>query len=232
MEKSRIVKLGEVCDFQGGSQPPKEEWIAEFKPGYVRMLQIRDFTQSRNFAPEYVLKSKKNKLCEKNDVLIGRYGASVGKILTGLAGAYNVALLKAMPDEKIVLKPYLKRYFQSDYFQSFLKNVCESRAAQAGFSKEDIYDCSFPLLSITKQKLIGDILDKVDKIIEFQKKRLEELDSLVQSVFYKMFGDPVENIMSWRVEQLKKMTLKIGSGATPKGGNENYKYDYPHDVRL
>ena len=38
-----------------------------------------------------------------------------------------------------------------------------------------------------------------------------------------MFGDPVENIMSWRVEQLKKMTLKIGSGATPKGGNENYK---------
>jgi len=223
MEKSRIVKLGEVCDFQGGSQPPKEEWIAEFKPGYVRMLQIRDFTQSRNFAPEYVLKSKKNKLCEKNDVLIGRYGASVGKILTGLAGAYNVALLKAMPDEKIVLKPYLKRYFQSDYFQSFLKNVCESRAAQAGFSKEDIYDCSFPLLSITKQKLIGDILDKVDKIIEFQKKRLEELDSLVQSVFYKMFGDPVENIMSWRVEQLKKMTLKIGSGATPKGGNENYK---------
>ena len=223
MEKSRIVKLGEVCDFQGGSQPPKEEWIAEFKPGYVRMLQIRDFTQSRNFAPEYVLKSKKNKLCEKNDVLIGRYGASVGRILTGLAGAYNVALLKAMPDEKIVLKPYLKRYFQSDYFQSFLKNVCESRAAQAGFSKEDIYDCSFPLLSITKQKLIGDILDKVDKIIEFQKKRLEELDSLVQSVFYKMFGDPVENIMSWRVEQLKKMTLKIGSGATPKGGNENYK---------
>ena len=223
MEKSRIVKLGEVCDFQGGSQPPKEEWIAEFKPGYVRMLQIRDFTQSRNFAPEYVLKSKKNKLCEKNDVLIGRYGASVGKILTGLAGAYNVALLKAMPDEKIVLKPYLKRYFQSDYFQSFLKNVCESRAAQAGFSKEDIYDCSFPLLSITKQKLIGDILDKVDKIIEFQKKRLEELDSLVQSVFYKMFGDPVENIMSWRVEQLKKMTLKIGAGATPKGGNENYK---------
>ncbi len=41
------MKLTDICDFQGGSQaPPKEEWSFDKQDGYVRMLQIRDFTQS------------------------------------------------------------------------------------------------------------------------------------------------------------------------------------------
>ena len=92
--------LGEVCDFEGGSQPPKSEWINHSQEGYVRMLQIRDFTKSRNFEIEYVKITKKLRLCKADDILIGRYGASVGKILTGLAGAYNVAIIKSIPDSK------------------------------------------------------------------------------------------------------------------------------------
>ena len=75
-------KLGEVCDFEGGSQPPKSEWINHPQDGYVRMLQIRDFTKSRNAEIEYVKITKKLRLCKDDDILIGRYGASVGKILT------------------------------------------------------------------------------------------------------------------------------------------------------
>ena len=90
----KIVKLGEVCDFEGGSQPPKSEWTKEPCEGYVRMLQIRDFTQSRKADVEYVKISKKLRLCKANDILIGRYGASVGKILTVLEGEYNVAIIK------------------------------------------------------------------------------------------------------------------------------------------
>ena len=37
-----------------------------------------------------------------DDIMIGRYGASVGKILTGKAGAYNVALMKALPDPTVL----------------------------------------------------------------------------------------------------------------------------------
>lgn len=40
------VSLTEVCDFQGGTQPPKGEWIDHKEQGCVRMLQIRDFTQA------------------------------------------------------------------------------------------------------------------------------------------------------------------------------------------
>ena len=108
-------KLGEVCDFEGGSQPPKSEWINHPQNGYVRMLQIRDFTKSRNAEIEYVKITKKLRLCKDDDILIGRYGASVGKILTGLAGAYNVAIIKSIPNEELIRKD-----FNNEFFKKFL----------------------------------------------------------------------------------------------------------------
>lgn len=49
-----IKKLGEVCQFQGGSQPPKSEFIYEPRENYVRFLQIRDFKSNKHltFIPE------------------------------------------------------------------------------------------------------------------------------------------------------------------------------------
>ena len=83
-------KLGEISDFEGGSQPPKSNFIHEPKKGYVRFLQIRDFASDKYIT--YIPDSKKNRHCDENDILLGRYGASVGKILINKKGAYNVAV--------------------------------------------------------------------------------------------------------------------------------------------
>lgn len=49
------MRLTDICDFQGGSQPPKSEWSDIQKDGYIRMLQIRDYTQ-QNTKVEYIKK--------------------------------------------------------------------------------------------------------------------------------------------------------------------------------
>jgi type I restriction enzyme S subunit len=59
-------------------------------PGLIRLLQIRDFSSDR-FAV-YIKDLPKWPKCEADDILIARYGASLGRILTGKAGAYNVAM--------------------------------------------------------------------------------------------------------------------------------------------
>src|SRR6185437_3545520 len=41
--KWRWFRLGELASFIGGSQPPKSKFIFEPKPGYTRLVQIRDF---------------------------------------------------------------------------------------------------------------------------------------------------------------------------------------------
>ncbi|MDE8350011.1 MAG: restriction endonuclease subunit S [Acidocella sp.] len=153
----RTLPLDQIAEFEGGSQPPKSEFIYEPRQGYVRFLQIRDFKSDKN--ETYIKVSNKNRTCCDDDILIGRYGASVGQILTGKAGAYNVALMKAMPDTSIIARRYFYHYLNSVDFQIRLMGVAD-RSAQNGFSKEDI--ANFPVLvpPIPEQKRIVAILDE------------------------------------------------------------------------
>ena len=176
------MKLTEICDFQGGSQPPKSEWSFEKKDGYIRMLQIRDFTQEERVVPEYVKITNRLKFCECDDILIGRYGASVGKILTGKAGAYNVAIMKSIPDTNLVKKEYMKYYFQSPIFQDYILNL-GGRAAQAGFSKDDLTALSFTLIDIPMQEKVISQFSSIEKAIKEKEQQLLSFGELVKSRF-------------------------------------------------
>lgn len=80
-----------------------------------------------------------------------------------------------------------------------------------------------PTPSLPEQQQIVAELDLLSGMIEKQKAQIEELDKLSQSIFYDMFGDPVTNEKGWEVKNLKDIAVKIGSGATPRGGNQSYK---------
>ena len=205
-----FVKLTEVCDFQGGTQPPKSEWSAEKKSGYIRMLQIRDFTQRHKDYTEFVKDKSTLKRCCAEDILIGRYGASIGKICTGLEGAYNVALIKAIPNKQLLICNYLKYIFIGENFQNFIQNI-GSRAAQAGFNKTDLSEFQIPLPPLEDQKKIAAILDAADVYRQKTKALIAKYDELTQSLFLDMFGDPVKNEKGWEVKKLGHITnMKAG----------------------
>ena len=182
------MKLGDFCDFEGGSQPPKSEFVFETKSGYVRFLQIRDFGSDKNIT--YIPEAKKNRLCKESDILIGRYGASVGKILTEKAGAYNVALMKTIPNFEVLDRGWFYNYLISDEFQVRLLNIAD-RSAQAGFSKEDIFNFPVPVPPLPEQQRIVGILDAAFDGIATAKANAEQnlqnaralFESHLQSVF-------------------------------------------------
>lgn len=209
-------KLGEVCDFEGGSQPPKSEWINHPQNGYIRMLQIRDFTKSRNAEIEYVKITKKLRLCKDDDILIGRYGASVGKILTGLAGAYNVAIIKSIPNEELIKKDFIRRYFESPLFQSILFKVCTSRAAQAGFSKDDIKDELIPLPPLSEQQRIVDYLDSAFAKIDAMKANAEKALNEAKALFQASLKEMLEPKEGWEEKTLKEICKVINGRAYSK----------------
>ena len=186
----KTVKLGEICKFEGGSQPPKKEFVYEPADGYVRFLQIRDFKSDKNIT--YIPTAKKNRLCSETDILIGRYGASVGQILSGLSGAYNVAMMKAIPNEKVISKSWLHTYLTSTFFQHPLMEV-SSRSAQNGFSKDDIYDFDVPLPPLLVQKKISQITSSFDKLIkkiQLQISRYKNFKtSLIDDLLYQGIGN-------------------------------------------
>ena len=207
----KYCKLIDVCDFQGGSQPPKSDWITEPKDGYIRMLQIRDFTQNYG-KPEYIKITSAIKTCKSDDILIARYGASVGKILTGLSGAYNVAIMKTIPKEKILLKRYLYYFLKSNLFQNYILNV-GSRAAQAGFNKEDLAGINIQVHSIETQKNIILQLENIDKLINLRKKAIEKCNNLIKSQFVEMF----KNCDKVRLSEIANITM----GQSPSSESYN-----------
>lgn len=194
----------EVCDIQGGTQPPKDEFVYEKKDGYIRLLQIQDF--KREDKTVYIKDRHTLKKCNDDDILIGRYGASIGKILSGLSGAYNVALVKTIPDLKKINKRFLWHFLNSVVFQDFIKNV-STRAAQAGFNKDDLAKLKIYLPSLNEQVKIASVLDVSDAIRKKREQTIKLADDFLRATFLEIFGDPIENPKGWDVASL----LEYGS---------------------
>ena len=136
------VSLATLMSYAGGSQPPASEFISEPRDGYVRFVQIRDYDTDGHLT--FIPISNKNKLCEESDIMIARYGASLGRICFGLNGAYNVALAKVFP-KKSYYREFLRCYLSSRDFYEGINNR-GGRSAQAGFNESDIrsFILSFP----------------------------------------------------------------------------------------
>jgi type I restriction enzyme S subunit len=96
-------------------------------------------------------------------------------------------------------------------------------ATRGKLTKSSLNNIKVPLPPLEEQKKIAAILDAADDYRQKTKALINKYDQLTQSLFLDMFGDPVTNPMGWEVNFLKKITTKIGSGATPRGGKQAYK---------
>lgn len=169
------TKFTEIFDVNGGTQPPKKDFIAEPREGYLRLLQIRDF--GKKPVPTYIPDNGKRRTCTKEDVLIGRYGASIGRICTGMEGAYNVALAKVdRPND--IDKDYLKYYLKSDLFQFPLSLL--SRSAQNGFNKTDLSNFDFFIAPHNEQIRIANKLDSILTKVDKAQARLDKIPAILK----------------------------------------------------
>ena len=74
-----------------------------------------------------------------------------------------------------------------------------------------------PSPPISEQERIVSELDLLSSIIEKKKAQLEEYDQLAQSIFYDMFGDPIENPKGWEVKELGEIaSFKNGLNYHPQ----------------
>ena len=169
-----VVSLADLMDYAGGSQPPASEFIFEKKTGYIRFVQIRDYDTDSHIT--YIPESPRNKLCEEHDIMIARYGASLGRICAGINGAYNVALAKVFPKQPYY-REFLRCYLSSRTFYEGINNK-GGRSAQAGFNQSDIK--SFELTVPTQQQLqhfedIASILFEQRLVLNRENKKLAAL---------------------------------------------------------
>ena len=130
---------------------------------------------------------------------------SILRVKPGYNSKYIFYLMKYLYDTKKVLK-----------FQNQTTGIINLKLA------DYLNKTKVNIETIENQNTIVDILDRLEYQIINRNKQLSELSNLVKSRFNEMFGDPILNEMGWEKHRLSKLTLKIGSGATPRGGRESY----------
>lgn len=127
----------------------------------------------------------------------------------------NEAIMAFSPKQNGILLPDYIYYYLKKYKWIGANKAVMGKTLNKKSISENIF--AYPPLPIQKQ--IVSELDKVSEIIEKKKQQVKELDTLAQSIFYDMFGDPVENEKGWEKISVKDASVKItdGSHNPPKG---------------
>ena len=204
-----IKKLGEVCEILDSQRKPvtKKDRREGCYP-YYGASGIQDYVDSYIFDGRYLL--------------VGEDGAKWGAndksafIIEGKCWVNNHAhILKV---HEVLLDSFVECYLVFKDLSEYITGAVVPKLTQQALKSIPI-----PIPPLPIQERIVSELDCINGILEKKREQIKELDALAQSIFYDMFGDPIQNEKGWEVKKLKNITSKIGSGATPKGGNQAYK---------
>jgi len=103
------VKHNDILEISGGAQPAKSYFSSVQLPNYIRLYQIRDYGDTP--IPVYIPIELASKQTRKGDILLARYGGSLGKVFIAEDGAYNVAMAKIIfRYEQPINKDYVYYY--------------------------------------------------------------------------------------------------------------------------
>ena len=179
--KFNYLKIKDVCDFVGGSQPPKSQFIYVSKPGYVRLIQTRDY--KTDAFPTYIPISSTKKFCDEFDIMIGRYGPPIFQICRGLKGAYNVALLKVIPKEG-VSRDFLYYFLKQDSVFQYVDKLSARTGGQTGVDLVSLkeYPVRIPEEIECQEKLVT-ILSVIDKKIALNNRINTELEAMAKTLY-------------------------------------------------
>lgn len=125
-------------------------------------------------------------------------------------------------DPKVLVGKYLFYLLWNPAFRRAGEASMTGSAGQRRVPADFLRKVKIPIPPLSEQERIVAILDKADIIRRKRQKAMQLADQFLRAVFLDIFGDPVSNSKGWDVVSLKDLTHKIGSGATPKGGNSAY----------
>lgn len=214
-----ITTLGNVCHFLNGGTPSKE--VSSYFEGDIPWITSADIIgpiagSARSFITEEAIKkSATNRVPTGTVLLVTRTG--VGKVaIAGKDLCFSQDITALIPDSSILDGRYLVQYLRTK--QSHFERRARG-ATIKGITRDVVADLSIPLPPISEQIRIAAILDQADALRVKRRVALAQLDSLTQSIFVEMFGDPVTNPKGWEVNPINDLPLHISDG--------NYSSKYP-----
>lgn len=223
--------LGEVCAFLNRGISPK--YLDEGGVCILNQKCVRDHKINYELSRRHDLEAKAvsaERFVRLGDVLVNSTG-------TGTLG--RVAQIRVEPDEPIIVDSHVTivrpkpGMFHLDFFgymlvviEDAIKEAGEGRGGQTELARSILAErflVSYPTSIPEQQRIVGMLDEAFEGIAKAKanaEKNIQNARALFQSHLNAVFSQRGEG---WTEDNLETLTTKIGSGATPLGGEKAYK---------
>ncbi len=229
------VKLGEIIE-----KIITGEWGTEIKKDKndIYVIRTADFCNNGKINYDKVVKRNitKKKIKEKSlvigDIIVEKSGGT-DKNPVGRVVLFEKENYKCLSNNFTqVLRIKSEYYYKYIFYQLFYKYKCGSTLQM--FNKTTgiqnlqmkVYlDQKLNICDKKQQIKITTILDKVQEIIDIQKRQIEEFDGLIKSQFVEMFGDIKSNDKNWKTKKGSELFIfSSGKGNITSNLSDNFEY--------
>ena len=180
----------------------------------------------------------RNTLYKKGDVLFSHINSDkhLGKTAVfnldkTVIHGINLLLLRAIPQFNGDLLNYILRHYR---FSGKFIEVAQRSVNQSSINQKKLKSFTVPLPPLAEQQRIVAKLDGLFGHLDSLKQRLELIPTLLKQFRQSVLTQAVtgklteewregKDLGEWENVILKDITIKIGSGSTPRGGSESYK---------
>lgn len=226
------MTLGECCDVINGL------WTGKKEP-FVKVAVIRNTNFSKDCKLKlddvaYINVEAKQFVTRKlktGDIIIEKSGGSekqpVGRaVLFDIPdGDYSFSNFTAALRIKngVNLNPtFLQKCLYGHYVKGATLKMQSKTTGLHNLDMKAFLRLPIPSISISEQERIVAELDLLTGIIDKQKAQLKELDTLASSIFYDMFGNPVDNDKGWQTKTMKMVAPMEQYKGNISGKNGKY----------
>lgn len=199
----------------------KKDWtykkltdICEIQYGYA--FDSKCFTDNEEFIPLVRIRDVVKGYSDTfyNGYIPDGYYVEKGDYLIGMDGEFNIARWNsrtALLNQRVCKVICKDSKNELRYLYYYLKLCLKEIEDETPFvtvkhlSAKRLNLISIPVPPLPTQRAIVAELDTLNEILDKKRQQLKELDTLAQSIFYDMFGDPVENEKGWEVKKMEKV---------------------------
>ena len=216
-----LAQLGEIADLQAGVSFPVD--LQGRSSGDYPVAKVGDISRvgrsgeavisaADHYIDEGDLARLRARPIPPGSVLFAKIGEAIRqnhRVIAGCALLVDNNAMAAIPTRRV----------DSRYLYHFLRTVdfygLASATTVPALRKSELEHLPVPLPPLPEQWRIAEILDKAAGLRAKRRAALAQLDTLTQSIFLDMFGDPATNPKGWPTSALADL-FEISRGGSPR----------------
>lgn len=209
------ARIESFCATGTGGTPSRGSMERYYKGGtipWVKSGELREgiINDTEEHVTEAALQETNVKLVPSGALLLAMYGATVGRLgLLGVPATTNQAVCHIIPDPKAADVRYLFRALSNQVSGIVARGV---GGAQPNISQGIVKALTVPLPPLPEQRRIAEVLDRAEALRAKRRAALAQLDTLTQSIFLDLFGDPGDNPKAWPMREVSDYVAEFQGG--------------------